>query len=256
MNYASAPQFRLLGAVEASVGGRPIELGHPKQRAVLAVLLVEAGRTVPIDRLVTRVWGDRPPPRARVTVSGYVSRLRAAFAAHGGPRIAQRSGAYTLIAEVLDVDLYRFADLVARARRARAEGHDAEAVGLLDAALGLWRGEPFTGAETPWLSGLRVTLEAARYAAVLDRNDLVLAASGHADLVGGLAALAAAHPLDERLAGQLVLTLYRCGRRAEALWHYDRLRRRLADELGTDPGPPLRRLHQQMLTADSALAVV
>jgi DNA-binding SARP family transcriptional activator/predicted negative regulator of RcsB-dependent stress response len=241
-------EFGLLGPVEVRVDGRVVDVGHARQRCVLATLLVEANRLVPVDVLVDRVWGEQVPHRARNAVAGYVSRLRQVLAGHVG--IAGRQGGYVLTADPLSVDLHRFDHLVELARR-----DQDNAAALLTEALGLWRGEPFSTLDTPWLATVRSALEARRFAALLDRNDLVLEQGGHTELLADLDATAAAFPLDERLAGQLMLALYRCGRQADALLRYEQIRVRLADELGTDPGPALRLLHKRMLTADLALAV-
>ncbi|WP_105968827.1 BTAD domain-containing putative transcriptional regulator [Streptomyces geranii] len=242
--------FGLLGGVEARVRGRLLDLGHARQRSVLAVLLVEAGRSVPVGELVDRVWADTSPRQARDTLYGYVSRLRRALADVDGADIVRRSGGYVLGVERATVDLHRFHDLVAGAR---AAGEDDRAAALFDQALGLWRGEALAGLDTPWINALRTTLDQERLAAELDRTDIQLRRGQHTELLAGLARRAEAHPLDERLAGQLLLALYRCGRPADALHGYERLRQRLAAELGCDPSPPLRRLHQRLLTADSAL---
>lgn len=241
-------EFGLLGDVEVRVDGRVVDVGHARQRCVLAALLVDANRLVPVDALVDRVWGERVPHRARNAVAGYVSRLRQVLPA--GVRITGRQGAYVLSVDPLSVDLHRFHRLV---ERARAEPE--QAVVLLTEALGLWRGEPFSTLDTPWLTGVRSSLEARRTAALLDRNDLVLEQGRHAELLAELEAMAALLPLDERLAGQLMLALYRSGRQADALLRYEQVRVRLADELGTDPGPALRLLHKQILIADSSLTI-
>jgi DNA-binding SARP family transcriptional activator/tetratricopeptide (TPR) repeat protein len=247
---AAMVTFRLLGAVEADADGRPIDLGHARQRSVLAVLLIEVNRTVPPDQLLDRVWADRRPQRGRGALWTYLSNLRQVL--NGTEvRLERRSGGYVLAADPMTVDVHRFRDLVALAQTADRP----DALRLLDEALGLWRGEALAGLDSPWLANARETLEAERHAAELDRNDLALAAGRHATLLGHLAQLAAAHPLDERLAGQAILALYRCGRQADALRRYERLRRRLAEELGADPGPRLQLLHQQMLSSDPALTV-
>ena len=243
--------FRLLGDFDASIGGHPIDPGTARQRCVLAALLVDANRVVPVDQLLDRVWGERRPQRARTALSGYASRLRHVLAAASEVSLEwRRAGGYMLTVDPATVDMHRFRDLVARARSAE----EPVALGLLDQALGLWRGEPFGTLNTAWLESVRETLNAERHAAELDRNDLALAAGRHASLLGDLTVRAAAFPLDERLAAQLMLALYRCGRQAEALQHYERLRVRLADELGADPSAALAQLHKRMLTADSALA--
>ncbi|HEU4422625.1 MAG TPA: BTAD domain-containing putative transcriptional regulator, partial [Pilimelia sp.] len=132
---------------------------------------------------------------------------------------------------------------------------DRVAATLFEQALELWRGPALASLDTPWVNNVRERLETERLAAEADRNDRLLAGGQHAVVLGELASGTAAHPLDERLAGQLMLALYRCGRQADALHHYQQVRLRLAEDLGVDPAPPLKRLYQQILTADSALTV-
>ncbi|HET6501710.1 MAG TPA: BTAD domain-containing putative transcriptional regulator [Amycolatopsis sp.] len=244
--------FRLLGSVEAEVGGVAVDLGHPKQRAVLGVLLVEANHLVSTDRLLDRVWGERRPARGRETVYNYLSRLRTALRPGGDDvRLDRRSGGYLLAVDEQAVDIHRFHHLLTRARAAR---DDQRALELFEQALRLWRGEPLSDLDTPWANGLRATLAGERFAVELDHVDVALRCGRHTELLPSLSARAAQHPLDERVAGQLILALYRSGRQSDALAHYQVQRRRLADELGTDPGPDLRRLHHRILTADPALA--
>ncbi|GAA1283891.1 AfsR/SARP family transcriptional regulator [Saccharothrix xinjiangensis] len=232
-------EFGLLGDVRAEVGGVDLDIGHTRQRGVLAALLLDEGRPVPVDRLVDRLWGERPPLRARETVYGYVSKLRAA-----GIPIRRGAGGYALDAD--RVDLREFRDLVAGARGAP----DAEAAERYGRALARWRGDPLDGLDSPWFAEVRASLLAERTAAELDRNDVALRLGGHTALLPSLHAAAAAHPLDERVAGQLMLALHRAGRSSEALRHYDELRHRLADELGADPDPRLRDLHLRILDGD------
>jgi predicted ATPase/DNA-binding SARP family transcriptional activator len=247
-----AVEFQLLGDVEARLDGRPLDTGHARQRAVLAALLVDVGRPVPAEHLIDRVWADRPPHRARNALSAYVSRLRGLLAGADGVRISRGPGGYLLTADPLTVDLHLFRHLVSRARSA---DQPAEAAALFERALRLWRGDPFPTLDVPWFADLRTGLEAERLAATLDRNDAALAAGRHAELLGEIAAAARVHPLDERLAGQLMLAQYRSGRQADALATYQRIRRRLVEELGSDPGPALRGVHQQILdTSDVPLA--
>jgi DNA-binding SARP family transcriptional activator len=247
---AVAVEFRLLGDVQARVDGRVVELGHARQRCVLVALLVDANRAVPVDQLVDRVWSDRVPQRGREALYSYVSRLRRALAGAGDVRITHQPGGYVITVDPMVVDLHRFQDLVGRAR---ATGDDAAAAALLTQALALWRGDAFATLDTPWLSTVRDALDRQRLAAELDRNDLALRHGEHTSLLTDLFARAAAYPLDERLAGQLMLALYRSGRQADAMDCYQRLRLRLASELGADPCPPLQHLHQQILAADAAL---
>ena len=242
-------EFRLLGEVEVRVDGHLLDVGHVRQRCVLAALLVEANRTIPVERLVERTWGTDPPQRARETLYSYLSRLRRALAGARGVAIVRRPGGYALTVDPDCIDLHRFQHLVSsgRAGRPSADAH-------LDEALALWRGEPFAHLDAPWLHGIRANLRAQRLAAELDRNDRAMGRGEHARLLDPLRARVAEYPLDERLAAQLMLVLYRCGRQADALDRYERVRRRLAAELGADPSPPLRTLHQRILTGDPALA--
>ncbi|MFI7536344.1 BTAD domain-containing putative transcriptional regulator [Streptosporangium sp. NPDC049376] len=248
-----AVEFGLFGGVEARADGRPIELGHARQRSVLAALLIDANRVTSVEQLVDRVWGERSPQRAEGTLYSYVSRLRQALAPVAGEaRLSRASGGYVLAVDASTVDLHRFRDLTARARTADDDG---TAASLLEQALGLWRGELFASLDTPWFNSVRESLGRERFAAELDLGDVLLRLGRHAEMPFELAARTREHPLDERLAGQLMLALYRCGRPADALNHYRDLRSRLADDLGIDPGPELRHLHQQILTADPAIAV-
>jgi DNA-binding SARP family transcriptional activator/tetratricopeptide (TPR) repeat protein len=247
-----AVDIRLLGGeVTVRVGGRDVDIGHARQRCVLAVLARDANRVVPAALLLERVWADRPPQRARNALSSYVSRLRQAFAPFDGVAVTRRFGGYALDVDPMAVDVNRFEDLVARAGAA-APG---EAVLLLDRALGLWGGEALAGLDTPWAAGTRVTLAARRLTAELDHADVALRLGRHASLLDGVVARAAAHPLNERAAGQAMLALYRCGRQADALHHYERLRRALAGEVGADPCADVRQLHHRILTTDPALMV-
>lgn len=228
-------RFGVLGPVEAHEGDERLDLGHPVQQCVLAALLVDVGRVVTPDQLVERVWSERLPYRAKHNLYTYISRLRRVVA------IDRRQGGYVLDLPPTSVDLHRFRELVA----------DDE----LDEALGLWRGTPFGEIDTPWFAAVREQLLKERFAAQLRRNDLALGRGRHAELLPELLALAAEHPLDERLAGQLMLALYRDGRQSEALTCYERLRVRLADELGADPSPPLQKLHLSFLSQDPLTVV-
>ncbi|MEU8658080.1 AfsR/SARP family transcriptional regulator [Actinoplanes philippinensis] len=247
-----AAEFGVLGVVEARIDGRPADLGHARQRCVLGVLLVEAGRPVGPDQLIDRVWGEQAPQRAAGALYSYLSRLRRAVAGADGVEIRREPGGYLLTVNPQAVDLHRFRRLMTTARAAES---DRSAAGLIEQALRLWRGDPFAGLDTPWLAGMRRTLLDERFAAELDGNDVLLRLGRHGELLPALSAAVAEHPLDERLAGQAMLALYRCGRQADADEQYRRIRRRLADEMGSDPGAELRRLHEQVLAADPVLAV-
>ncbi|CCH33298.1 AfsR/SARP family transcriptional regulator [Actinosynnema sp. NPDC047251] len=239
-----AVEIRLLGTVEAVLGGRRTDLGHARQRCVLVALAVEVNQPVAFDRLVTRVWGDRPPRRPRAALYGYLYRLRRVLADAEGVALVRHTGCYELVADPDAVDLRRFERLADAARRA---GSDAERLALFDRAARLWRGEPFAGLDTPWLSATRAAVEQQRYLAEAERTDTALRLGLGAGELARLTARAADHPLDERVAAQLLLALHRTGRTGEALARYQLVRRLLADELGTDPGPALRAAHRQLL---------
>ncbi|MBC9711899.1 winged helix-turn-helix domain-containing protein [Streptomyces sp. TRM66268-LWL] len=234
-------EFQVLGDVEARTGGGAVGLGTARQRRVLAALLMDVGRPVPVEQLVHRVWGESPPRRATDTLYTYVSRLRGLLPG----TIDRGPGGYVLTADPATVDVHRFRELLVRARRSE---DDARAVELFRQALGLWRGEPFAGADTPWFHTARELLGKELWAARLDCTDLRLRLGEHTALTAELADHSTEHPLDERLAAQYMLALHRCGRQADALAHYRRVRGLLADELGIDPGPELRRLHQSLLS--------
>ncbi|MFI6445919.1 BTAD domain-containing putative transcriptional regulator [Kitasatospora sp. NPDC050543] len=248
-----ALEFGLLGSIEAWSGDQPIDVGPVRQRCVLGVLLVDANRAVSVDQLIDRVWGDHPPQRAQVSLYSYLSRLRRALAgpSDGVGGIERRSGGYVLDVDPSAVDLHRFRRLVTRARAV----DDRQAAALLEQALGLWRGEALAGLDTPWVGELRDTLRQERLTVELDHADIRLRHGGHAQVLAELLARAEAHPLDERLAGQLMLALYRSGRAADALTHYEAIRRQLAQELGADPTPALQALYQQILVGDPVLTL-
>jgi DNA-binding SARP family transcriptional activator len=248
----SAVEFRLLGPVQVRAGGRPVDVGAARQRCVLAVLLLNANRPVSADQLVERVWGSGPlPDRPRNAVQVYVSLLRRSLASAEGVVIARHSGGYLIDVDEQCVDVREFRALIGQAR---ATGQDNDAIALFEQALTLWRGEALSALDTPWINSARATLDKERQAAERDLTDLQLGQGRHGTLLARLSTWAEQHPLDERLAGQLMLALYRSGRQADALHHYRQVREHLADELGADPSPALQRLHQQLLTDDPALA--
>jgi DNA-binding SARP family transcriptional activator/tetratricopeptide (TPR) repeat protein len=249
----AVPEFRLLGPVQVYADGRLVDVGAPRQRCVLAVLLLEANRMVSADQLLERVWGDGPfPDHPRAAVQVYVSLLRRALAGVDGVAIARHSGGYLIDVDERHVDVHEFEALINQARATRQE---ANAIAAFERALTLWRGEALSGLDTPWINAARATLDKEREAAERDLTDLQLQQGQHGVLLARLSAWAEQHPLDERLAGQLMLALYRSGRQAGALHHFRQLREHLAAELGADPSPALQRLHQQLLAGDPALVL-
>ncbi|MEV6446496.1 BTAD domain-containing putative transcriptional regulator [Amycolatopsis sp. NPDC051716] len=245
-----AAVVRLLGEVAADVDGVPVDLGPPRQRCVLTALAVDAGRAVPVDRLVERVWGADVAQRARATLHSYISRLRRALAGADGMAIGRRSGGYVLVTDAARhvVDLHRFRELCARAR-----SDDEQAVHSLTEALALWQGEALTGLTGAWVEAERSRLRQERLAAEHDLVDARLRAGEGGELVAELSARTTQCALDERVAGQYMLALHRAGRTTDALEHYRQVRARLIAELGTEPGATLQELHQQVLAADPGL---
>jgi WD40 repeat protein/DNA-binding SARP family transcriptional activator len=245
-------EFRLLGPLEASEAGRPISLGGPKQRAVLTHLLLRANQLVPAERLIDEVWGEAPPPAVRSSLQSYVSHLRTAL---GAGRLEGRSQGYVLHVDPSEVDVSRFETLVAEARRVAA-ADPAKAVRLYGEALALWRGAALDDlAGQASLRPVIARLEELRLAAVEEGVAAQLALGRHQELVAELETLVARHPLSERLWGHLMVALYRSGRQGDALAAFHRARRLLAEELGVEPSPELRRLQEQMLRHDPGLEV-
>jgi DNA-binding SARP family transcriptional activator/tetratricopeptide (TPR) repeat protein len=235
---------RLLGEVDVLVHGRPVDLGTPRQRCIVAVLAVEAGQVVAPDRLVERVWGADVTPRTRTTLLAYISRVRAALAEADGVAVVRRSGGYALMTDpkLATVDLHRCREL-----RAAARSDEQQALSSLTAALDLWRGEALTGLAGDWAETERARLERERLAAQHDLVDARLRAGQGEELVVELATRAEEHPLDERVQSQYLLALHRAGRGADALESYRRIRARLVEELGAEPGVALQDVHRQIL---------
>src|SRR5215213_8467828 len=235
-------EFRILGPLEVAEGGVPVALGAPKQRALLAVLLLHANEVVSADRLVDELWGEAPPARAAKLVQHYVSGLRKVLAP--GVLLTRAPG-YLLRVEPGQLDLFEFERLVDEAKRSAAAGDIARAVDVYRHADSLWRGRALEGAALEGQAAAEARrLDDLRLAAVMDRIDLELELGRHTHLVGELELLAEQHPYQERLRVQLMLALYRAGRQAEALEVYQATRRRLIDELGLDPSHDLQRMER------------
>nr|BFE64694.1 BTAD domain-containing putative transcriptional regulator [Dactylosporangium thailandense] len=244
----------LLGAVSAHTPQGPLHLGPRQQRLLLAILALEANRHVSVDRIVDLMWPAAPPRTARHAVRVCASGLRAAFApvSAADAAIVAVGGGYALRIDPMAVDAQHFRTLLGEAD---TETSDQRRLTLLDQSLALWRGTtPLADAAQPDVRDrLGAGLTEARLRAVEDRFDIRLRLGQHARLLDELADACAAHPARERLAGQLMLALYRCGRGAEGLAVYHRLRDHLAEQFGLDPGPALRGLERQILQQDPAL---
>ena len=244
-------EFRILGPVEVWEDGHPVSLGGGKQRAVLALLLLNANRVVSSDALIEQLWNGQPPATAATALQGHISSLRKSL---GPDVIATRRPGYVLEVDPSRIDLGRFEQLRAEARTAFERGDAAAGADKLREALALWRGAAVAdiGFE-PAVQAEAARLEDLRLAVLEDRVDADLAAGRSGELVHELEGLVAANPLREHLWGQLMLALYRSGRQADALDAYRRARRTLVSELGLEPGPALRELERQMLAQDPAL---
>jgi DNA-binding SARP family transcriptional activator/streptogramin lyase len=243
--------FLVLGRLEAYDDGVELDLGPRKQRAVLAVLLLNANHVVSTERLIDDLWGDAPPSTARSALQVYVAGLRKALG-NGGASLRTRAPGYVLELDPGALDLDRFTQLRAEAR----ESSDAERrAALLHEALMLWRDAPLPELRTePFSTAAVAQLELLRFAALEERIDTDLALGRDAALVTELESLVAEHPYRERLRAQLMLALYRSGRQADALDAYQEGRRVLQDELGLEPGKELRDLEAAILRQDEALS--
>jgi DNA-binding SARP family transcriptional activator len=245
-----ALELRLLGPLEASRDGQAVALGGSKPRALLAVLALDLGRVVSVDRLVEALWPGDPPDSAGHAVQVYVSQLRKAL----GPVIATRPPGYVLELERESVDLHVFSRLADEARDALQAGSPETAEASLRDALALWRGPALADfAYEPFAQNEIARLEELRTAVLEERIETDLALGRHVELVWELEAVVQAHPLRERPRGQLMLALYRSGRQADALAAYRAARETLLDELGLDPGPELKELEAAILRQDESL---
>jgi DNA-binding SARP family transcriptional activator/streptogramin lyase len=237
--------FRVLGELQVVDGARRIEIPPGKQRSLLVVLLLHRNEAVATDRLVDELWGDSPPAAAEKSVQVYVSRLRKRLP---HVRLLTRGSGYELHVEEGEVDADRFERMLADGRAALAADDPAGAQRTLLAALGLWRGSPLADFRyEPFAQAEIARLEELRIAADAELAEAELALGRHEQLIPQLQSLVARHPLQERLRGQLMLALYHSGRQSEALQCYREGRQTLVDELGIEPGPPLKELQQAIL---------
>jgi DNA-binding SARP family transcriptional activator len=247
-------EFRILGPLEVVSEGRVLDIGAGKRRTLLAVLLLHANEVVSVDRLIDDVWGEQAPTTAPKIVQGYVSQLRKTLS-DGDVLVTQPPG-YVLRLDHGQLDAERFATLATEARAALAADAPGDASALLGEALSLMRGPPLGEFAFDSFAREEISrLDELSLAALEDRVEADLALGRHVELVPELEALVARHPLRERLRGQLMLALYRCGRQAEALKAYEVTRRVLVEELGIEPSRALQQLEQAILNQDPELDV-
>ena len=240
-------EFRILGPPDVVENGTSLSLGGPRQRALLALLLLRPNEPVSTDRLIDELWGADSPVSGPTAVQNQIARLRKVL---GADRVLTTQAGYAIRVEAGEFDLDRYGQLVATADAASPEERSA----LLAEAVGLWRGPALAGLpDAPFVAPERARLEGLRLAALEDRIDADLELGRHGDLIAELSSLAARYPLQERLRGQLMVALYRSGRQAEALDVYRETRRLLADELGLEPSQSLRELERAILAQDPSL---
>jgi DNA-binding SARP family transcriptional activator/WD40 repeat protein len=255
-NVGARLYFGILGPLEVRRGGGVIGIGGPRQRALLALLLCNSNRVLSRDRLIDELLSDRPGRASDRMLRVQVSRLRKSLAdgASDEPRLLARPPGYLLRVETGELDLDTFEALVREGRAALEQDDPSRATALLREAEGLWRGRPLADLEFEPFARFEVQrLEELRLLGLEERIDAELALGRHADLCAELATLTSEYPLRERLRGQLMLALYRCGRQADALAVYRRTSRLLRDELGLDPSRSLRELERAILEQDSSL---
>jgi DNA-binding SARP family transcriptional activator len=243
-------EFGVLGPLQVVADGRPLVLGRKGMRGLLAMLVLDANRVVPIDEIVDRIWADDPPATARTIVHGYVSKLRRMLEdadPAGSASILTSPPGYQLSIDPWRLDLHRARQLISSARGKPA----AMRAGLLREALGLWRGQVL--ADVPG-NPITTDLDELRLSALEERIDAELELGRHLELVGELRQLVTEYPFRERLVAHSMRALYRSGQRADALDAYQRFHRRAVEELGIDPGPDLRALHEQVLRDDPVLS--
>jgi DNA-binding SARP family transcriptional activator len=252
---AAEIEFCLLGPLVVRRGAVEVTVPRGKQRVILAMLLLNAGRVVRLEELAGALWVCGPPPSGPVAVQNYVMRLRNTLGDAGRGRIITRPRGYLIRLEAGELDVSRFEALLGAARAAARDRLWNQAAAHARAALKLWRGEPLADVDSEALSAREASrLAELRLQALEMRIEADLRLGCHADVTTELRQLAGAHPLRERLHGQLMLALCRDGRQAEALAAYQAVREILIAELGTEPGAELRMLHRQILTADPVLA--
>ena len=250
-------EFRVLGPIELWSAGQQRDLGSTRLRCVLAILVLTPGTLVPTGVLIDRVWDTEPPPKARESLSVYITRLRASLrqAVGDSVRLTGRDNGYELHVDPDTIDLHHFRHLRRQADTLAADGAWDEATSLLREADSLWHGQAFAGIRGDWVARMRDSLAEERRAAAVKRIECELELGRHADLVGELRDLLAQYPLDEAFIAHQMTALYGSGRPGEALSLYRDIRASLIEELGTEPGPLLSELHQRILRHDPALAL-
>jgi DNA-binding SARP family transcriptional activator/tetratricopeptide (TPR) repeat protein len=246
-------KFLVLGCLEAETEGVPLDLGGPREKRLVAALLLEADRVVSLARLGEVMWDGDPPPTGEKQIRNAISEVRIALAGAGAHRlVTTHPGGYRLAVSEEMVDATEFEALVRQARREASAGRIGDAARLLRSALDLWRGPFLAGMGGSAIEAAAAMWEERRWAARELLYECELDLGNHREVIPELTAFAAAHPLRERPVAQLMMALHRSGRQADALAVYERARHVLAADMGLDPGPALRQLHQLVLSGDLA----
>ena len=257
LGVVTVAEFRLLGPVEVWAAGRRIDAGQPRQRSVLAALLADAGRSVPVETLIDRVWGAAPPRGARAALHGHITRIRQVLQRAGeadgsAAAVVFASNCYLLDIEEVAVDLHRFRSLAARARA--EDCPPGQRVELLRQAMSSWHGEPMSGLAGAWVEQSREAWWQQYLDTAVAWAGAELEAGDPGAVIDVLHDLAERFPLTESVTAVLMRALAGAGRPADALTRYEDTRRRLREELGTDPGSDLLAVHQAILRGDQTSA--
>jgi predicted ATPase/DNA-binding SARP family transcriptional activator len=243
-------QYRLLGPIQVFSERARLSLGQPKQRAVLACLLLRRGRFASREELIEALWGQRPPQSATGSLHVYIHGLRRVL---GAERIEGQGSAYRIRLQAGELDLERFEELVEQARDALVGGHAQRAASALEAALALWSGPALGDLPPETLAAERTQIEELRLTALELLIEAHLAEGEHEQVIALVSTLIAEHPYRERLREHQILALYRAGRQKDALEAYRRARGMLVEELGIEPGPRLRALEAAILRQEPTL---
>ncbi|MEN3356946.1 MAG: hypothetical protein V7637_928 [Mycobacteriales bacterium] len=253
---ATGVRLRVLGPLLVSVAGEPVDLGSPTQRALLGLLALSVNTPVPRDALLDVGWGDRPPPRAADLLQTHISRLRRRLRPPAASRLTAVAGGYQLTVDAAELDMLAFRDALAAARQAGAAGDLAAAAAAYERAIELWRGDPLEDVPAFRLHPAVVALVREWQAAVVEYATVTEPLGRHDRALPLLEAVVEADPLHEAAHARLLIALAGTGQQAAALARYDRLRRRLAAELGADPAPELVDAHRRVLRQEIAAPAV
>ncbi|WP_265737161.1 AfsR/SARP family transcriptional regulator [Actinacidiphila paucisporea] len=250
---AAAVEFRVLGSIEAYVDGRLVDLGAPKQRAALALLVSQVGQPVSVDMLVEALWDGRPPQSAITSLHAYIANLRRALEPHRAPRtpatvLCTRGRSYLLDSRAVEVDAHRFGESATAGWQALDRGDPQRALHAFEAGLALWRGEAYAEVSAArHVTPAAVRLEELRLSMIEGRCATLIAVGNHELAVPELAAFTQAHPLREYGCELLSLALYRAGRQANALSVLRAHQKRMVEDLGISPSPALQHLELEIL---------